>query len=51
MTEERLGTRHIFRLDEEGPQAVQAYLERLWSEASARFRLLAENTAPRGDDD
>jgi hypothetical protein len=25
-------------------QAVQAYLEGIWGEAAARFRLLAENT-------
>jgi DNA-binding transcriptional ArsR family regulator len=50
VTEERQGTRHIFRLDEQGPQAVQAYLERLWGEASSRFKMLAENTAPRTDE-
>ena len=38
------GTRRIYRLREEGVQAVQAYLERVWGEAAARFRLLAENT-------
>jgi hypothetical protein len=25
-------------------EAVQRYLERVWGEAAARFRLLAENT-------
>ena len=27
-------------------RAVQDYLEGVWGEAAARFRLLAENTAP-----
>src|SRR5262245_26481047 len=38
------GTRRIYALREEGLQAVQAYLEGVWGEAAARFRLLAENT-------
>lgn len=46
VTEERQGTRRIFRLHEEGLQAVQAYLERVWGEAASRFTILAENTAP-----
>jgi len=48
--EERRGTRHIFRLHEEGLQAVQAYLERVWGDASSRFRMLAENTRQSDDD-
>ena len=31
----------------EGAAAVQAYLETVWGDAIARFRLLAENTAPQ----
>lgn len=46
VTEERRGTRRIFRLHEQGLQAVQAYLERVWGEAASRFTILAENTAP-----
>jgi DNA-binding transcriptional ArsR family regulator len=45
VTEERRGTRRIFRLHEQGLDAVQAYLERVWGEAASRFRMLAENTA------
>jgi DNA-binding transcriptional ArsR family regulator len=41
------GTRRIYRLHEEGPEAVRAYLEQVWGEAAARFRLLAENTEPK----
>jgi len=44
--EERVGTRHIFRLRAEGLAAVQEYLERVWGERAARFRLFAENTRP-----
>jgi DNA-binding transcriptional ArsR family regulator len=40
------GTRHIYHLEDRGMHAVQAYLERVWGEAAARFRLLAENTDP-----
>ncbi len=43
VAEERTGTRHIYRLREEGLHAVQAYLEGIWGDAAARFRLLAEN--------
>ncbi len=38
------GTRRIYYLQERGTEAVREYLERLWGEAAARFRLLAENT-------
>lgn len=39
------GTRRIYRLQADGARAVQDYLERLWGDATARLRLLAENTA------
>ena len=42
--EERVGTRHIFSLHEEGLTAVQAYLERVWGDAAVRFTIFAENT-------
>jgi DNA-binding transcriptional ArsR family regulator len=48
VAEEPRGTRRIYRLQEAGLAAVQAYLERVWGEAAARFRLVAENTEPRG---
>lgn len=44
VAEEPRGTRRIYRLQEEGLAAVQTYLERVWGEAAARFRLVAENT-------
>src|ERR1700728_4056663 len=46
VVEQAQGTRRIYHLQEQGMQAVQAYLERVWGEAAARFRLLAEQTAP-----
>src|SRR5436190_23302339 len=42
--EEPRGTQRIYRLHDEGVAAVQTYLERIWGDAAARFRLLAENT-------
>jgi len=44
--DEPRGTRRIYRLHDQGVEAVQAYLLEVWGEAAARFRLLAENTRP-----
>lgn len=49
VAEEQQGTRRIYSLRQEGAQAVQAYLETLWDDASARFRLMAENTSSSDD--
>jgi DNA-binding transcriptional ArsR family regulator len=38
------GTRRIYHLRDQGLDAVQVYLEGVWGEAAARFRLFAENT-------
>ena len=46
VTEQAQGTRRIYHLQDEGLVAVQAYLEGVWGQAAARFRLLAENTDP-----
>ena len=46
VVEEPRGTQRIYRLHEQGVEAVRAYLERVWGEAGARFRLMAENTEP-----
>ena len=51
VTEEPRGTRRIYRLQAEGAVAVQRYLNQVWGEAGARFRLLAENTETRPADD
>jgi DNA-binding transcriptional ArsR family regulator len=43
------GTRRIYRLQDEGVEAVRGYIERVWGDAAARFRLTAENTRGSGD--
>ena len=43
------GTRRIYELHDQGVEAVQAYLADVWGKAIARFRLVAENTAPAPD--
>ena len=49
VAEQAQGTRRIYHLQEQGMRAVQSYLEGIWGEAAARFRLLAENTDSRTD--
>jgi DNA-binding transcriptional ArsR family regulator len=44
VTEEPKGTKRIYRLREEGIDAVRDYLEGVWGDAAVRFRFLAENT-------
>jgi DNA-binding transcriptional ArsR family regulator len=41
------GTRRIYYLHDDGIQAVRRYLEGVWGEAAARFRIVAENTGDR----
>ena len=40
------GTRRIYQLHDQGIEAVRAYVERVWGDAAARFRLVAENSVP-----
>jgi DNA-binding transcriptional ArsR family regulator len=47
--EEPRGAQRIYRLHDEGVAAVRDYLTRVWGEAAARFRLLAENTSPENE--
>ena len=44
VTDRAEGTRRLYRLHDEGPEAVRAYLEQVWGDAAARFRVAAENT-------
>jgi DNA-binding transcriptional ArsR family regulator len=44
VSSDRRGTRQVYQLQEEGVQAVQAYLETVWGDVATRFRLMAENT-------
>ena len=47
VSDEHLGTRRVYRLEEQGAEAARRYLESVWSSASVRFKLFAENTRPR----
>lgn len=47
VADEARGTRRLYRLREEGVDAVRRYLEEVWGDAATRFRLFAENTMPR----
>ena len=38
------GTRSLYRLHDQGIDAVRSYLEEVWGEAAARFKLFAENS-------
>lgn len=40
------GTRRIYRLEPDGVEALRSYFDTLWGEATARFRMVAENTDP-----
>ena len=42
VTDEPSGTRRLYRLHDHGVDAARAYLEQVWGEAAARFRLAAE---------
>jgi DNA-binding transcriptional ArsR family regulator len=44
--EEPQGTRRIYGLHDAGVEAVRRYLENVWGDAAARFRLVAENSPP-----
>jgi DNA-binding transcriptional ArsR family regulator len=37
------GTRRLYRLHDEGIEAVRAYLVQVWGDAATRFRIAAEN--------
>ena len=47
VTDRAEGTRRLYRLHDEGVEAVRAYLEGVWGEAAARFAITAENTRER----
>ena len=50
VVEEPRGTRRIYQLHDQGVEAVQAYVERVWGDAAARFRLVVRNAPPtRGE--
>ena len=41
------GTRRLYRLHDAGLDSVRAYLQEVWGDAAARFRLLADNSAAK----
>jgi DNA-binding transcriptional ArsR family regulator len=41
------GTRRLYALHDEGVEEVRRYLESVWGEAAARFKLAADNTSRR----
>jgi DNA-binding transcriptional ArsR family regulator len=45
--DESRGTQRLYQLHGAGVDAVHKYLDEVWGEAAARFRILAENTRPR----
>ena len=47
VSDEQVGARRVYRLDEHGAEAARRYLQQVWGNVSMRFRLFAENTAPR----
>jgi DNA-binding transcriptional ArsR family regulator len=47
VTDRAEGTRRLYRLHDAGIEAVRGYLEEVWGDAAARFRLAAENTRER----
>ena len=50
VAEQARGTQRIYHLQEQGLHAVRAYLEDVWGQAGARFRLLAQNTSAASTD-
>jgi DNA-binding transcriptional ArsR family regulator len=44
VVERPAGTRRIYQLHDEGVEAVRAYMERVWGDATLRFRLVADNS-------
>jgi len=47
VVEEARGTKRIYHLHDEGIAAVERFLTEVWGDAVGRFKLMAENTAPR----
>jgi DNA-binding transcriptional ArsR family regulator len=42
--ERAVGTRRLYALDDLGADTVREYIESVWGEAMARYRIVAENT-------
>jgi DNA-binding transcriptional ArsR family regulator len=48
VSDNAMGTRRLYRLNEDGVDAVRSYLDQVWGDAATRFRLFAENTGEAG---
>lgn len=46
VSDESEGTRRLYQLDDAGARAVREYLERVWGQAMARYKLAADNVRP-----
>src|SRR5918995_1338272 len=47
VTDRAEGTRRLYRLHDDGIEAVRDYVEAVWGEAATRFRLAAGHTGER----
>ena len=47
VSDEHVGTRRLYRLDEDGAEAARRYLVQVWGNVGVRFKMFAENTRPR----
>jgi DNA-binding transcriptional ArsR family regulator len=49
VSETRVGTRRLYRIEARGLEAVRLYLDSFWDAALANFKALAESeTPPKG---
>lgn len=46
VTDRQEGTRHIYRIDPRGVEAMRSYLDRFWDRALAAFKAAAEEDEP-----
>ncbi|CAN5705105.1 metalloregulator ArsR/SmtB family transcription factor [soil metagenome] len=47
VTDRAEGTRRLYRLHDDGIEKARLYLESVWGEAGARFKIVASNTTPQ----
>jgi DNA-binding transcriptional ArsR family regulator len=45
VTDQAVGTRRIYRINQQGVQAIHHYLDQMWGQALAGFQLAAEQIA------
>jgi DNA-binding transcriptional ArsR family regulator len=50
VSERREGTRHLYRIDPAGLEALRTYLETFWDDALAAFAEAADRQEPPADD-